>query len=184
MLKNNENGDTPLHETADYAHETAEVLPSDRAKDKRFSRVMWILLGVFVIVSMVIGISDYVEKQRQAKEERDKFVAKVGREPSLQGVNSKGETDLHIAVRLNLPALTRSLLSQGANIHAKTNKIGNTPLHYAAIFKAHETAEVLLKHRADVNAKSKYGNTPLHYAENLKADETIQVLRNYGAVNK
>ena len=160
--------------------EPTRAQKSDKERKER-RRVMWILLGVVVIAYMVIGISYYVGKQRQqAEEERDKFVAEVGREPSLHGVTPEGETDLHIVVRLNLLALTRSLLSQGANIHAK-NKHGDTPLHKAAMLNAHETVEVLLKHGADVNAKNKYDSTPLHYAVFKNAHEIAEVLLKHGA---
>ena len=57
-----------------------------------------------------------LEKQRQEQV----FVAEVGRMPHPRGMN-KGETDLHIAARLNLPVLTISLLNQGADVHAKDN---------------------------------------------------------------
>ena len=51
-----------------------------------------------------------LEQQRQEQV----FVAEVGRKPRPRGMY-RGETDLHIAARLNLPVLTRSLLTQGAN---------------------------------------------------------------------
>ena len=43
-------------------------------------------------------------QQASLSEEREKFVAEVGREPSHWG-RTRGETDLHIAARLNLPVL-------------------------------------------------------------------------------
>ena len=55
-----------------------------------------------------------LEQQRQEQV----FVAEVGRMPHPRGMN-KGETDLHIAARLNLTVLTISLLNQGADVHAK-----------------------------------------------------------------
>ena len=117
-----------------------------------------------------------LEKQQQEQT----FVAEVGRMPNPEGMN-KGETDLHIVARLNLPVLTISLLNRGADIHAK-DKDGWTPLHSAAKENASATAEVLLNQGADIHAKDKFGWTPLHLAaakENASA--TAEVLLKHGA---
>ena len=129
-----------------------------------------------------------LEKQRREQEaeraklarERNKFVAEVGREPSLHGVNYEGETDLHLASLLNLPTLTLYLLNKGADVNAK-EKSGSTPLHFAALSNARETAEVLLKHGADVNAKNNNSLTPLHMAAYENARETAEVLLKHDA---
>ena len=77
--------------------------------------------------------------------------------PHPKGMN-KGETDLHIAARLNLTVLTISLLNQGADIHAKDKtELGRTPLHTAAVGDASATAKVLLNQGADVHAKNNNG---------------------------
>ena len=117
-----------------------------------------------------------LEKQQQEQT----FVAEVGRMPRPKGMD-KGETDLHITARLNLPVLTISLLNQGADIHAK-DKDGWTPLHSAAKENASATAEILLNQGADIHAKDKFGWTPLHLAaakENASA--TAEILLNQGA---
>ena len=111
--------------------------------------------------------------------ERNKFVAEMGHAPSLHGVNSDGETDLHLASYLNLPTLTLYLLNTGADVNARDDN-GFTPLHAAAWANAHETAEVLLKHRAYVNARENNGVTPLWIATWKAAHETAALLRRYG----
>ena len=111
--------------------------------------------------------------------ERNKFVAEMGHAPSLHGVNSDGETDLHLASYLNLPTLTLYLLNTGADVNARDDN-GFTPLHAAAWANAHETAEVLLKHRAYVNARDDNGVTPLWIATWKAAHETAALLRRYG----
>ena len=120
-------------------------------------------------------------EQASLAEDRDKFVAEMGREPSHWG-RTHGATDLHIAARLNLPVLTRSLLTQGADVHAKDND-GWTPLHRAAWEDATATAEVLLKGGAYVHAKDKSGWTPLERAVYRNAHKTTEVLRRYGGQN-
>ena len=114
------------------------------------------------------------EKAERQRQERT-FIAHVGYEPSPIRVNDKGETDLHIATKLNLPARTTFLITHGEEVNAK-NKYGNTPLHIAATENAHQTAEVLLIHDAEVNAKNEYGSTSLHIAAYKNAYQTVKVL--------
>ena len=108
------------------------------------------------------------EQQRQ----KQAFVEEVGRRP--------GETDLHVAARLNLPGLTQSLLKQGADIQAKIND-GWTPLHWAALYNASSVVEVLLKKGADVNAKTDNDWTPLHVAALCNASSMAEVFLEQGA---
>ena len=54
-----------------------------------------------------------------------------------------------------------------------------TPLHTTAWHNSSDTAEVLLNHGADVNAKSLDGETPLHVAVGENAHETVEILLNY-----
>ena len=143
-----------------------------------------------------------VREEAEAREKQE-FIEKVGRNPSPDIVYNKGVTDLHDAVRLNLHALTQSLLHQGAAIDAKAtlpasisphytaalDKMGSddrefadsTPLHAAALANTCEAAEVLLQNGADTNAKDNIGHTPLHYAASANAREAAEVLLQNGA---
>lgn len=115
-----------------------------------------------------------LEKQRQEQV----FVAKVGRRPHPRGAN-RGDPDLHIAARLNLPVLVRSLLNQGADIHASGNE-GETPLHVATAVNASAVANVLLKAGADTTAKDNRNETPLHAAAAMAASRVANVLLEAG----
>ncbi len=112
--------------------------------------------------------------------ERERFVAEVGREPSPDAVDDEGMTDLHYAAKLNLPALTLYLLSQGAAVDAKDND-GRTSLHVVAHENASETAEVLLGQRAAVDARDNIGQTPLLLAAECGASKTAEILLRAGA---
>ena len=112
-----------------------------------------------------------LERQRQ----KQAFVQEVGRPPTPGGMN-KGDTDLHIAARLDLPLVASSLFEQGADVHAR-NEAGWTPLHVAAKEAASGAAEVLLEHGADVNVtETLFRWTPLHLAAAGDASATAEVL--------
>ncbi len=172
--------------------------PLDRPQKKTQLKRFAVALGV---VAFLVGGKMYVdhaeqvaldrqreeqaalERQREEQAALDRqreeqaFVAEVGRTPHPKGMN-KGKTDLHIAAELNLPVLTRSLLVQGADVHAKDN-VGLTPLHWAAMMDASLTAELLLAQGADIHAKDNDGRTPLHYAAD--AFSTAELLLAQGA---
>mmetsp|Transcript_20924 Transcript_20924/g.52559 ORF Transcript_20924/g.52559 Transcript_20924/m.52559 type:complete len:705 (-) Transcript_20924:302-2416(-) len=84
----------------------------------------------------------------------------------------KSGTPLHLSVRLGSKqglACMAKLLENGANVNAKMNgeageEAGWTPLHLAVFLHRTEFVQELLKHQADVNAKSEDGLSPLHLA--------------------
>ena len=171
--------------------------PLERPKKPRFK---W--LAVLGAVAFLVGRCEHaaeqrreqaaLEKQRreqaalemprqeQAALERQEqaFFAEMGHQPHPKGKYG-GETALHIAARLDLPVLTRALLTQGADIHAQDDD-GWTPLHMTAMKDAVATAEVLLENGADVNAKTNGGWTPLSVATVVDASATTAVLRRHG----
>ena len=61
-------------------------------------------------------------------------------------------------------------LAAGVDVNAK-DKMGTTPLHYAAGRGHREIAELLIAKGADVNAKDEDDETPLDYAEQVSEDD-------------
>ena len=108
-------------------------------------------------------------------------------------------TPLHRAARAGASATAEVLLKHGADVHAKHRAnsqgfphgadvntsvrvyFGDTALHKAAQRGGSATAELLLKHGADVNAKNRDGLTPLHDAAWKKAFSTAELLLRHGA---
>ena len=144
--------------------------------------------------------------QSKLEAERSRFVQAVGREPSANFTDANGWTDLHYAAVLNLSSLAKRLLQSGATVDARLksddepftdelketlrrfgkdydgwHRYGETPLHEAAVHNAVETATLLLKRGAAVNAKNKWGYTPLHYAAWKNAVATATLLIERGA---
>jgi len=76
-----------------------------------------------------------------------------------------GWTPLHLACFFGHPAIAEVLLSNGADVAARSkNAMQNTPLHAAAAGKNAEVVRVLVEHGADVNARQHGGWAPLHAA--------------------
>ena len=129
----------------------------------------------------------------------------IGRQLSPTAADENGWTDLHWAAALNLPALARALLDNGADISAPLKddeeplsdrlkrslsslgldptyiNLGDTPLHIAASANAREVVEALIAAGANVHAKGNDGLTPLHAAAFRNAREVTVALIAAGA---
>ena len=97
----------------------------------------------------------------------------------IQSMGSGG--DLHIAAYHGQVEAIKVLLKEGADVNAKRDKDGRTPLHWAAWKGQVEAIKLLLKAGAKVNAKEKTGKTPLHSAALKGQVEAIKVLLKAGA---
>ena len=70
-------------------------------------------------------------------------------------------------------------LAAGVDVNAK-NKVGGTPLHFAALEGRKEVVELLIAKGADVNVKTEDGLTPLDRAIKYQRTETANHLRKHG----
>ena len=79
--------------------------------------------------------------------------------------SGNGRTPLHYAAQGEKPALVTALAGAGADVNARDERGGLTPLHLAAWFSNTPSVVVaLLIVGADPRAKDKVGNTPWEYA--------------------
>ncbi|CAG0894442.1 unnamed protein product [Cyprideis torosa] len=110
-------------------------------------------------------------------------------EPGCQGValsplkfywhSLHGATWLHVFSALpGFHPVVKILLAHGADANSVLPLSRATPLHLA---KTPETARILLKNKAKVNAKDAKGSTPLHYATAADLCSVVKVLLIDGA---
>ncbi|KAN0092267.1 ankyrin [Hyaloscypha variabilis] len=80
---------------------------------------------------------------------------------NLNTRDSSGRTPLHQAVISRSLKDVEKYLSMGLAVDAQDDE-NNQPLHLAAESGSQDVIKLLLKHKADPNAKGKSGRTPLH----------------------
>jgi ankyrin repeat protein len=91
------------------------------------------------------------------------------------------DQELVVAVReSNLPEVSR-LLRAGADVNAKDNYYGRTPLHWVSENDHVQVVKELLDHGADVEAKDSSLCTPLHWASNNGCVAVVDELLSRGA---
>ncbi|MCD0502377.1 ankyrin repeat domain-containing protein [Bordetella petrii] len=95
----------------------------------------------------------------------------------LDAVNPANETALMYLAVAGQTARARTLISRGAQV----NRLGWTPLHYAASKGRIETAKLLLANKAMVNAPSPDGTTPIMMAGFSGNRDMVQLLLDAGA---
>ncbi len=95
-------------------------------------------------------------------------------------VNAPGKHGFPLLRGVDNLEIVRFLLKRGARVSEQTPKLGVTALHWAANSGALQVMKLLIKHGADVDARSVYG-TPLHNACEDIQDRAVGLLLKHGA---
>ncbi|RYH40644.1 MAG: ankyrin repeat domain-containing protein [Alcaligenaceae bacterium] len=96
---------------------------------------------------------------------------------NVEAANKEGETALMLLSVLGETDRARKLLDRGAQV----NRLGWTPLHYAASRGRLDVAKLLISRKAMINAPAPDGTTPLMMAALSKNDAMVTLLINAGA---
>lgn len=83
---------------------------------------------------------------------------------NLEARKSSGITALHIACGVGLPPDTIEAFIEGGTNVNESNDHGLTALHMAVVSRHQSIVDLLLKNRADINAKDDFDLSPMHYA--------------------
>lgn len=96
---------------------------------------------------------------------------------ALNAINVNRETALMYLVLLGQTERAELLISRGAMV----NRIGWTPLHYAASTGQLDAARMLLRHDAQINAVAHDGTTPIMMAAYGGSEPMVRLLLDAGA---
>lgn len=101
----------------------------------------------------------------------------------LSVVDADKYTPLHRASYNGHSSVVEFLLSQGADIEARTQD-GWQPLHCACRWTKVESASLLLQNGAPINSQTNGGQTPLHLASsNDRSRDTLELLLTHPELN-
>ena len=96
---------------------------------------------------------------------------------NVNAVNAHDETPLMYLAVVGQTKRAADLIKKGAEV----NRLGWTPLHYAASKGHADTVKLLLANKAMVNAPSPDGTSPLMMAAYAGSEEVVRILLNAGA---
>ncbi|MHB9146880.1 MAG: ankyrin repeat domain-containing protein [Candidatus Amoebophilus sp.] len=163
---------TPLHMAAQYNKaETVELLLENAEENLANQHDTHGNLPIFYAISNP-DVSKSIE-----------IIQQLGRGAKLHAINSKGDTPMHLAVKLNSNKILEVLLRHMDRIDFKDNE-GNTLLHLAVLKKNYEIVNMLLKHSPYlINYKNNDGNTSVYFAISQEDEKILKLLLNNSAVN-
>lgn len=113
----------------------------------------------------------------------DRLLDLLHQQPDLvHAYSDDGWTALHLAGHFGRSDSIAVLLEHGAELGAiSRNRNANTPLHAALAGRQAETAKLLIRQGADVNATDGSGYTPLHLAAHEGNAALVQLFLDAGA---
>ena len=132
-------------------------------------------------IGNLVGINIKAEEIAVIKKGRIEIAKLFGVDAALEEANAFSPRQLSGAAFIGDAAAIKQALADGADPNTKDPQSGNTLLATAALMGHTEIVTLLLKHGADVNARSRDDGTALHAAAFLGRAETVKLLLQKGA---
>ncbi len=171
------NSDTPFTEPVPNGFELPPSVPAAPEKSGSFFKICF---GILMALAVLVGGGWWVYAKIQDKKTVKRFCAEYGDDVHA---NVNGISLLHVAAVNEKVAVIKYLIKKGADVDAKENKDGWTPLFAAAKKNPYPSViRCLIKNGAKVNAKDQNGLTPLHLAAQSNPNvKVVQCLLKNGA---
>ena len=99
----------------------------------------------------------------------------------IHATNVRGQTPLHLASMTDNVDMVRTLVDGGANIDVVDPAENIRPLHNCAINGCNQVCEFLLRHGADMDARTHQGDTALHLAAKHNNADLVSLLLGFHA---
>ena len=116
---------------------------------------------------------------RKGQDETVKTLIEDGAD--LYSANVRGQTPLHLASMTDNVDVVRTLVDGGAAIDVMEPAENIRPLHNCAINGCNQVCEFLLRHGADMDARTRQGDTALHLATKHNNADLVSLLLGFHA---
>ena len=131
-------------------------------------------LLITIAAVVLVGCGPSVDIHKAAKEGNIEAVKQhIAAGTDVNAKDRKGETPLRIAITYGHKEIGELLITNGADMNAKSGRKEWTPLYLAIFLNRWEFAELLIAKGADVNLSNKDGTTPLHRAAGERGQKEI-----------
>ena len=131
-------------------------------------------LLITIAAVVLVGCGPSVDIHKAAKEGNIEAVKQhIAAGTDVNAKDRKGETPLRIAITYGHKEIGELLITNGADMNAKSGRKEWTPLYRAIFSKRWEFTELLIAKGADVNLSNKDGTTPLHRAAGERGQKEI-----------
>ena len=98
----------------------------------------------------------------------------------IKACDDTGISALDTAIKFKRQDIIKLCIEKGLDVNVSSRKSGITPLMLASCFSNIPTAELLLEHGADINARDRAGMTPKDYARKLGQKKMQEFLAEKG----
>ena len=143
--------------------------------------VLYVDWETTAFIGNLVGVDTGKEEIAAIKRGRNEVAKLFGIKGTLDDEGTTPAQNLSTAAFTGNAAAMKQALTGGADPNTKDPQSGSTLLATAALMGHTEIVALLLKHGADINARSRDGGTPLHAAAFLGRAEIVKLLLDKGA---